>query len=69
MEDEIVIDLTKVPTKPGWPCPSCGGMGTNCDGSVSMSMTEMRIRPASKCHTCRGKGRVKLTAFTDEELP
>ena len=69
MTDEIVIDLTKVSPKPGWPCPSCGGLGTNADGQFSMSHTEVRLRPATKCGTCLGKGRVKLVPFTDAELP
>ena len=59
-----------IPAKPGWPCPRCGGIGTNADGSFSMGTnpdgsTTVTSREATKCHLCRGKGRVNVTALED----
>ena len=61
---EYVIKHDHTP-KPGWACPSCGGRGDNGDGSFSMSYEETRIRPATKCTLCNGKGRVLVTAIPD----
>ena len=50
--------------KPGWPCPRCGGMGTNADGFTSIGTdaegnTRIQGRAPSKCHLCAGTGRVE----------
>lgn len=55
-------------TLPGWPCPRCGGFGTLPDGKLSMNSEGMTFTPPTKCSTCNGVGRVKLVAFTEEEL-
>jgi hypothetical protein len=65
MGEEIVIRLDQQPPKPGHPCPQCGGTGRNCDGSVIYSTTEIRMRPASKCRLCNGKGRVRIEPLPD----
>lgn len=56
--EEIVI---RIPDRlPGWPCPACGGLGHYMDSSASFSPNEIRIKPATKCSVCKGKGRVKV---------
>ncbi len=57
---ETVFKLPREP-RPGWPCPACGGLGTNSDGSASFGPDEVRITPATKCSLCRGHGRVNVT--------
>jgi hypothetical protein len=57
---EIVIKFDPKP-KPGWACPKCGGRGHMTDGSGSISPTEFRYTPPSKCSLCNGCGRVNCT--------
>lgn len=64
----MTTDLTfPIHPRPGHQCPNCGGMGTNADGMVSFSGSEVRMRHPSKCALCNGRGRVRIVAFTDEE--
>jgi hypothetical protein len=65
---EFVI---KTRPKPGWPCPSCGGLGTMANGSVSIEPGEhgcsIRVKTGSTCPTCLGFGRVKIVPFDEAE--
>jgi len=64
--NEIVIPLSK---PEGVRCPTCGGHGTVGYGMCAISETEVRMRPAPKCHSCNGRGRVKeiiIVAFDEE---
>src|SRR5579863_2767213 len=64
--DEITIKLS---TKhlPGFRCPHCGGLGRMADGSFSIGPDEVRIKAATQCGVCMGKGRVRCVPITDEE--
>lgn len=50
---------------PGWRCPHCGGSGRLPDGSCSVGPTVIRVRPASICYVCKGKGRVMILPLED----
>jgi hypothetical protein len=65
--DEFEIKLT-ASERPGWGCPNCHGLGRLADGSLSISGTEIRGKLRTKCSVCNGHGRVKVVAFTEEEL-
>jgi hypothetical protein len=63
--DEIVL---KMPTNlPGFRCPHCGGLGRMADGGFDITPTEVRIKAATQCGVCMGKGRVRCVPITDEE--
>lgn len=51
----------KIAPKPGWPCPACGGIGTHCDGALSIGPEFVRWRAATPCSICKGSGRVNVT--------
>lgn len=66
--EEIVIKLEKPKTKrPTWRCLNCGGLGTMMNGSCLIGLDEIRIKPATKCWICKGKGRVYVSAVPDED--
>lgn len=65
MQDEVVIKISPMKLE-GFPCPACHGLGNLNDGSCSISATEFRYRPATKCCVCRGKGRVRVLLLEDE---
>ena len=64
--DEIVIKL-KAEYKPGFQCPNCGGTGRMADGMMSVSPTEIRIKAATQCGLCLGKGRVRCVPLGENE--
>jgi hypothetical protein len=65
MAEEIVYKRQPFQAKPGWSCPRCWGIGTNGDGSCSITPDEVRIRSATKCFLCAGTGRVHCTPATE----
>lgn len=66
MSEEIVIKFDPPKWEPGvCVCPTCHGLGTYMDGSASISESEIRIRPATTCASCKGKGRAHYSAIDD----
>jgi len=65
-QPEVVIHHNPLARR-SWACPNCLGTGNLGDGMASYSTTETRIRPATPCPLCRGKGRVKVVPFADDE--
>jgi len=64
--NEIVIKLEKGSRQHDeWLCPKCGGVGTMMDGSLSITPHEVKLRPATKCSLCKGKGRVLAYPIPD----
>jgi hypothetical protein len=53
--------------KPGWPCPSCGGLGTCPNGKLSIGEDGVSFTPGTPCGTCLGFGRVKIVPFDEAE--
>lgn len=62
---EVVIRLPAPAEPKGHLCPACGGQGTMSDGMASFGPTEIRIRPATPCRLCEGKGRVLVSPLDD----
>ena len=67
--DSIVSIVIKLPSGnlPGFQCPHCGGLGRMADGDLDITPTEVRIKAATQCGVCMGKGRVRCVPITDEE--
>jgi hypothetical protein len=63
VSDELVI---KIPHKPGFRCPNCGGLGRMQDGRLSIGPEEIRVKLGTVCGVCRGLGRVRVLPLTDE---
>lgn len=65
-ETGVTTTTYKPEPKPGHACPRCSGRGVNADGFFSAGMKEdgtivHQSKPPSKCHLCRGSGRVNIT--------
>lgn len=52
--ESAVSSMTKVG------CPYCGGLGTMADGACSVGPGGWDIKPATKCHFCKGTGSVNV---------
>ena len=67
------IKMTMPPLK-GDPCPACYGFGRHNDGFFGISATNQdgsqvfEYRPSTRCETCHGKGRVKITVTPLDEV-
>lgn len=66
--DEEVVILPALKTLPSriYRCPECGGTGHRPDGSMIVTQTEVRIRPATVCWVCQGKKLVMVTPWDGE---
>ena len=65
VREETVVRLRRPPANT-WPCPSCHGLGHRCDGGMSISEDEVRIKRPTPCAVCKGIGRVRVTAIEKE---
>lgn len=57
----LCLELQKESTGDVWRCPCCHGLGSMCDGSLSIGPEEIKSTPATVCYLCKGKKVVRCS--------
>jgi DnaJ-class molecular chaperone len=66
LKQAFTASSTRIPSI--FPCPNCGGSGNMTDGSISINPGNEppEYTLPTKCHVCRGKGKVLVYPLPDE---